>query len=77
MSFSKSYVELDLMRETDRIAALTHKKLQDAVRPGITTKELDQVADDVILKQDGIPSFGFSVVRVAVAENGSDFLGFA
>jgi methionyl aminopeptidase len=53
----KSDVELDLMREAGRIVALTHKELQQAVRPGITTKEIDQIADDFIRKQGALPSF--------------------
>jgi len=57
MIVSKSDVELDLMREAGRIVALTHKELQQAVRPGITTKELDQLADDFIRKQGALPSF--------------------
>jgi methionyl aminopeptidase len=57
MIVSKSKVELDLMRDAGRIVALTHKELQQAVRPGITTKELDQIADDFIRKQGALPSF--------------------
>jgi methionyl aminopeptidase len=57
MIVSKSNVELDLMREAGRIVALTHKELQKAVHPGITTKELDQIADDFIRKQGALPSF--------------------
>lgn len=57
MIVSKSMVELDLMRDAGRIVALTHKELQEAVRPGVTTKELDQIADDFIRKQGALPSF--------------------
>lgn len=57
MIVSKSKVDLDLMREAGRIVALTHKELSQAVRPGITTKELDQIADDFIRKQGALPSF--------------------
>lgn len=57
MIVSKSKVELDLMRDAGRIVALTHKELLQAVQPGITTKELDQIADDFIRKQGALPSF--------------------
>lgn len=57
MIVSKSEAELDLMREAGRIVALTHKELQKAVHPGITTKELDEIADDFIRKQGALPSF--------------------
>ncbi|HEU4965579.1 MAG TPA: type I methionyl aminopeptidase [Bacilli bacterium] len=57
MIVSKSEAELDLMREAGRIVALTHQELQRAVQPGITTKELDQIADEFIRKQGALPSF--------------------
>jgi methionyl aminopeptidase len=57
MIHSKSETQLDLMREAGRIVALTHKELQAAIRPGVTTKELDQIADDFIRKQGALPSF--------------------
>lgn len=57
MIHSKSETQLDLMREAGRIVALTHKELQQAIRPGVTTKELDQIADDFIRKQGALPSF--------------------
>jgi len=57
MIHSKSETQLDLMREAGRIVALTHKELQQAIRPGVTTRELDQIADDFIRKQGALPSF--------------------
>jgi methionyl aminopeptidase len=57
MIHSKSETQLDLMREAGRIVALTHRELQAAIRPGVTTKELDQIADDFIRKQGALPSF--------------------
>jgi methionyl aminopeptidase len=57
MIHSKSDTQLDLMREAGRIVALTHKELQKAIRPGVTTKELDQIAEDFIRKQGALPSF--------------------
>ncbi|MCR8645773.1 type I methionyl aminopeptidase [Paenibacillus sp. N1-5-1-14] len=60
----KSEVELDLMREAGRIVADTHRLLKQAIRPNITTKELDQIAEEYIRSQGAIPSFkgygGFS-----------------
>jgi methionyl aminopeptidase len=57
MIVSKSKHELDLMREAGRIVAMTHRELAKAIRPGITTKELDQIADDFIRSQGASPSF--------------------
>ncbi|AQT84774.1 methionine aminopeptidase Map [Paenibacillus larvae subsp. larvae] len=53
----KSEVELKLMREAGRIVADTHRLLAEAIRPNITTKELDQIAEDFIRSQGAIPSF--------------------
>ncbi|TXK78086.1 type I methionyl aminopeptidase [Paenibacillus sp. N3.4] len=64
MIICKSEVELDLMREAGRIVAETHRLLARAIRPNITTKELDQIAEEFIRSQGAIPSFkgynGFS-----------------
>ncbi|CAH1229512.1 MULTISPECIES: type I methionyl aminopeptidase [Paenibacillus] len=57
MIICKSEVELDLMREAGRIVAETHRLLARAIRPNITTKELDQIAEGFIRSQGAIPSF--------------------
>lgn len=52
------------MREAGRIVALTHQELKKHVAPGITTKELDAIAEKFIRSHDAYPSFkgynGFS-----------------
>lgn len=45
------------MREAGRIVADAHKHLAKAIRPGITTAELDQIAETFIRSQGAIPSF--------------------
>lgn len=64
MIICKSEVELELMREAGRIVAKTHQLLKQAIRPDITTRELDQIAEDFIRSQGATPSFkgynGFS-----------------
>lgn len=64
MIICKSEGELLLMREAGRIVAETHRLLAQAIRPGITTRQLDQIAEDFIRSQGAIPSFkgynGFS-----------------
>ncbi|NLC95552.1 MAG: type I methionyl aminopeptidase, partial [Bacilli bacterium] len=44
-------------REAGRIVALTHQELKKHIKPGITTLELDQIAEDFIRSQGAIPSF--------------------
>ncbi|MCU6711691.1 type I methionyl aminopeptidase [Paenibacillus sp. J5C_2022] len=57
MIICKSESELRLMREAGRIVAETHRLMADAVKPGITTGELDAIADKFIRSQGAIPSF--------------------
>jgi len=57
MIICKTDSELKLMREAGRIVAETHKTLEKAIVPGITTRELDAIAEAFIRSQDAIPSF--------------------
>lgn len=57
MIICKSEKELDLMREAGRIVAECHKLLSAHIEPGITTGELDQMADRFIRSQGAVPSF--------------------
>lgn len=53
----KSERELIYMRDAGRVVAETHRELKNALRIGMTTKELDQIADDYIRSQGAVPSF--------------------
>ena len=44
------------MREACHITALVHKEIEKIIRPGITTLELDKLAEKVIRKNGGIPA---------------------
>ena len=57
MIICKSESELQLMREAGRIVADTHRLMAQAVVPGITTRELDDIADKYIRSQGALPSF--------------------
>ena len=57
MIIRKSDVELGLMRIAGQIVAQTHQLLAKHIRPGITTKELDQIAEEFIRSKGAIPSF--------------------
>jgi len=52
----KSKREIELMQEACRITALVHKTLEEAIKPGITTLELDKLAEKVIRENGGIPA---------------------
>lgn len=57
MIVCKSESELKLMREAGRIVAETHRLMKQAVVPGVTTAELDRIADEYIRSQGAVPSF--------------------
>jgi methionyl aminopeptidase len=52
----KSDEELDLMRQSGHLLAKVHDELQKAVRPGISTLELDQIGEETIRALGGIPN---------------------
>lgn len=49
--------ELSIMREACRISAAALKLVGSAVEPGITTAELDAIAEKYILSQGAVPNF--------------------
>ena len=53
----KSDDEIALMRRAGRIVALTLSRLADAAAPGITTRELDRIAEATIRSFGALPSF--------------------
>ena len=53
----KSEREIELLKEAGRLTYLTHKEVEKNIRPGITTLELDKIAEDFIVSQGCTPSF--------------------
>jgi methionyl aminopeptidase len=53
----KTREEIKIMREAGRIAALALAAMRDAVRPGITTAELDRIAAEVLARHDAGAAF--------------------
>lgn len=53
----KSEREIELMRESCRLLAIVHKELEEAVRPGMSTMDIDVMGDTLIRKLGGIPNF--------------------
>jgi methionyl aminopeptidase len=57
----KSIKEVDYIRRSCKIVAETLQLVKKYVRPGVTTKELDQIAEDYILSNNAIAAFkGYS-----------------
>jgi methionyl aminopeptidase len=55
--YKKSPEELATMREAGVILRATLEQLEDALRPGVTTLELDRIAEEAIVAADAVPSF--------------------
>jgi len=53
----KSEAEILSMKRAGKIVSEVLKLIKENIKEGITTKELDQLAEDYIIKSGGIPSF--------------------
>jgi methionyl aminopeptidase len=53
----KTPAEIEHMKAAGRLTALTIAELKSVIAPGITTGELDRVAEQFILSHGGIPAF--------------------
>lgn len=53
----KSPREIELLRVAGEITGSTHNYLKPFIKPGITTKELDKLAEDYIRSRGATPSF--------------------
>jgi methionyl aminopeptidase len=49
--------EIAIMREAGRIVAVAHQAMREAVRPGVTTGELNKIADTVLRDHGATPAF--------------------
>lgn len=53
----KSAREIELMREAGRILAMVHEELGKAIKPGISTLDIDRLGERIIRSYGCIPSF--------------------
>lgn len=53
----KSPREIELMTEAGRILEIVHEEMEKALRPGMTTKDIDRLGEEVIRSYGCIPSF--------------------
>lgn len=67
MIICKTPREIEIMKEAGRIVALTHRELQRFISPGISTKQLNEVAENFIKQHNAIPSFkGYNGFRGSI-----------
>lgn len=57
MIIKKSSDELEKMARAGAIVAKAHEALMEALEPGMTTLDLDEIAEKVIVGDGGVPSF--------------------
>ena len=53
----KTDEEIELIRESSLLVAKTHAEMAKLIQPGVTTLELDKVAESFIRDHGGIPGF--------------------
>lgn len=53
----KSPREIELMRESNRLLAEVHKALEESIRPGMTTLDVDRLGEKLIRDRGCIPNF--------------------
>lgn len=53
----KSKFEVNLMKQAGNVVALVHAAMKDAVKEGVTTKELDEIAYKIIKANKADPTF--------------------
>ena len=53
----KSEREIELMRESCRLLTIVHREMEHAIRPGMSTHDIDALGESVIRKLGCIPNF--------------------
>lgn len=53
----KSHREIELMRKAGKLLAQTHEEMAKAIKPGMSTWEVDKIGEDIIRSFGCIPSF--------------------
>ncbi|OUV72829.1 MAG: type I methionyl aminopeptidase [Flavobacteriales bacterium TMED123] len=57
MIYYKSEEEIDLIRKSSLLVGKTHAAIASLIKPGVTTLELDKIAEEFILDNGAIPAF--------------------
>ncbi|MFA6863330.1 MAG: type I methionyl aminopeptidase [Dysgonamonadaceae bacterium] len=57
MIYLKTDEEIELMRESNRLVGMTLGELSKQIKPGVTTLQLDKIADEFIRDHGATPSF--------------------
>lgn len=57
MIILKTKREIEIMRRAGRLVAQSHELVRQHIKPGITTREIDQIVEDFLRSQNAIPTF--------------------
>jgi len=57
MIICKSADEIKIMQKAGRIVAKVFLKIEEIIKPGITTEYIDKVAEEIIIGENAIPAF--------------------
>ncbi|MEX2210764.1 MAG: type I methionyl aminopeptidase [Gaiellaceae bacterium] len=75
MIIRKSEREIDQMAEAGVVVARTLELLRDQIRPGVTTGELDRIADEFIRSHGGVPTFnGYRGYPASICASPNDMI---
>ncbi|WP_426348317.1 type I methionyl aminopeptidase [Alloiococcus sp. CFN-8] len=73
MIILKNSDEINLMRQSGKIVEETLNRLEETIKPGITTEDIDKLAEEFITKQGAIPSFkGYNGFPASVCTSVND-----
>jgi methionyl aminopeptidase len=71
----KSSSEIEQMAEAGAIVARTLELLRESIRPGVTTDELDRLADEFIRSEGGVPTFeGYRGYPASICASPNDMI---
>jgi methionyl aminopeptidase len=75
MIIRKSPLELERMARAGRVVSETHALLAQHMRPGVTTAELDAIAEEFITSRGGYPTFkGYRGYPAAICTSPDDMI---
>ena len=57
MIILKTRREIEIMRKAGRLVAQSHELVRKHIKPGVTTRELDQLVEDFLRSNNAIPTF--------------------
>lgn len=57
MIILKARREIEIMRKAGRLVAQSHELVRQYIKPGVTTKELDELVEDFLRSNNAIPTF--------------------